>query len=551
MGIDSRDIMDNEIEDIINVTSQNLKNLDSEILSNITEVDSVKYEKIEKRIKDISNLFWIEDNLAKEYLNLINKFWDFSDSILNENIKKQLWFDVVEWDVYYWFWYILFYLKKFIPNKFKELLPIMNIFHHIDQEEFDFDETNLMYMKWIISSIKRYWDLAYEYLKFCSPFEWSYMKEWLSHMQGKNFWETLEQMKHREEEENKWKKFYQQYTTEERINMLQDMLWYSSTLVQYIENFANQPESPNLYCFLRDNPQKLKNLWWKLVNTIDLNVDSWINFAFRWIMEMVKSRPDIEFPHLKEWANDKEKNERKQERENIIKEYERMLRNYISKDALSEQWKTFDKIFFTMSHEPNDETIMPNNTWVEQFWHEVLDYSVDGGDLTDEKNKDMSTKMLSDIEKYTQEHPNENILVCVSHHWQPSWTSGNWWSKEDWHKLANISPNIKIWSIRCYFWAAYDNNNIYNHLSSVSWFSNNTPTWVNVTEIITEASKKNLWFHEMEIYTRLNYPVSVTPLTESMEYINWDTGENEIWKIWLAQNDSNWNWEEASQNFYS
>ena len=52
----------------------------------------------------------------------------------------------------------------------------------------------------------------------------------------------------------------------------------------------------------------------------------------------------------------------------------------------------------------------------------------------------------------------------------------------------------------------------------------------------------------MEIYTRLNYPISVTPLTESMEYINWNTWKSEIWKIGLAQNNV-WQGDNNDKNY--
>ena len=156
--------------------------------------------------------------------------------------------------------------------------------------------------------------------------------------------------------------------------------------------------------------------------------------------------------------------------------------------------------------------------------------------------------MLSDIEEYVKEHPNEKILICIEQHGNPDGSSWNWWTKEEWLKLANISENIKIWSIRCYFGTAFDNDNIYNQKSSVSWFSNLSTGNMTVNEAINNSLNKDLWFHEMEIYTRLNYPVSVTPLTESMEYTDWNTWETETWKIWLAQNNE-WQGDNYDNNY--
>ena len=107
-------------------------------------------------------------------------------------------------------------------------------------------------------------------------------------------------------------------------------------------------------------------------------------------------------------------------------------------------------------------------------------------------------------------------------------------------RLANLSPNIKIRSIRCYFWKAFENENIYDNISSLSWFSNTTPVPVGIAimEALNKSLDKNLWFNEMEIYMRLNYQMAASPLTESMEYINQITWETEIWKVGLAQNDN-------------
>jgi hypothetical protein len=49
-------------------------------------------------------------------------------------------------------------------------------------------------------------------------------------------------------------------------------------------------------------------------------------------MEMVKSRPDINFPHISENSTESEKRKRENDWQKIIKEYEQTLRNYIAKD---------------------------------------------------------------------------------------------------------------------------------------------------------------------------------------------------------------------------
>ena len=67
-------------------------------------------------------------------------------------------------------------------------------------------------------------------------------------------------------------------------------------------------------------------------------------------------------------------------------------------------------------------------------------------------------------------------------------------------------------------------------------------------DIVDSASKKWLWFHEMEIYTRLNYLGSVAPLSEDIEYTNLTTWNVEKWKVWLAQNDI---WDNDNSNKFA
>lgn len=490
---------------------------------------------------ETADFTWITEEIVHEYIDIIKRSGKIPD-ILADSLKKDLWFENITSEVSYTEWLLLFYVTKFCHNKSREIISLV---HKMAKSSMNVVEEYGI-LKRTLKSIKFYWDSAYEFLTFCSPFDGSYAKEWISHMQGKNFWETLDQMRQRYDERrdnlpDNMKK--DAPSLEDKIKSGQDLLGNTTILVQYFENFVQEHESINLFNFLKENPQKLENLWWKEIQTINLSLDSWINFAFRWIIEMVKSRPDISFPHLGENASESEKKEWKEKREKIIKEYELMLRNYIARDKQEKtelKWKTFDKIFFTLSQwdmwfSGKDSDLMPSKEWAQQFsWNEVLDYSDD-----DEKYRRWESekiKMISDLEEYVNKHPNEKILVCINQHGSPNWSSGNWWSKEDWIRLANISPNIKIRSIRCYLWTAFSNEDIYNYKSSISWFSNNTVAISSAVEIMSEASDKNLWFHEMELYIRLHYPVTVSPLTENMEYTNRNTWETEIWKVWLAQN---------------
>lgn len=553
-----------------NITAENddIEAEDEAGLGTVTSENENKgFEEPEIEIDDLvdfSDYCWIDMGLINEFINIIKKS-DKIPNVLDEDLKKELWFESVESEISFSKWCIFFYIKKYCPNKYKEILPFMSkIFEGAE-------DVNYGVVKRVIWSIKFYWDSAYEYLRFCLPFDGSYLKEWVSHLHGKYFWETLDGMKQRYEKEMsknldsdekdgfsglmalmKENSHDEKEDTSSKIDLrikeTQDMFENIGMLNQYFENFAQEPEAPNLFSFIKENPQKLNNLWWKEIKTIDLSLNSWINFAFRWILEMVKSRPDIDFPHLNENASESEKIEWKHQWEKIIREYETMLRNYIAKDKSKEKEKTFDKVFFSLSawslwffSGDKDSDYMPPKNWVQQFsWNEVLDYSDSDNysEWEEEKEKKKEIKMISDIEEYAKEHPDEKILVCVEHHGGSSWSSSNWWNKEDWIRLANISPNIKVWSIRCYFWAAYSNKDIYNYQSSLSWFSNSTSTAFSVIEPISEAWNKNLWFHEMEIYTRLIYPVSVAPLTENMEYKNRKTWKDEILKIGLAENDN-------------
>lgn len=479
--------------------------------------------------------FWISQEITNEYIKLIKE--NFPDWIDN---KKMIWEKIgmeVFWNPYFWEFFqikdsfLIFSLMKEYPEDYNNLInslfeiiwwafsertwginPNINT-DHKDLESYITDYYRL---------IKKYWTKnIFDYIKYCKPNASSYTRKW-SIIMGKTIYE--------------WGTDFRE--------------WMSTT-IQFFEIFWDEPEAWNLFNYLKNNPQKLENLWWKELKTIDLNTKNSINFCFRWILEMVKSRPDINPPHLKEQPTEEEKKQWENDWNHIIREYENMLRDYIAKDfENNSENKTFSKIFFTS----------PINDWVLEDYNvskdkiqnfsenQVIDYSykVDKKDCeniilekweTEEEIKEKQKKMIKDIEEYVLSHPNEKILVCVEDHWNPDWSSWNGWSKEDWIKLANISPNIKIWSIRCLFWTAYENKDIYNNKSAVSWFSNKSITAAEVSRVINYALEKGVWFNEMELMTRMYYNYSVTPLTENMTYQNWETWEQEIRNIWLASTD--------------
>ena len=479
--------------------------------------------------------FWISQEITNEYIKLIKE--NFPDWIDN---KKMIWEKIgmeVFWNPYFWEFFqikdsfLIFSLMKEYPEDYNNLINCLfeiiwwafsertwGIDPNINTDHKDLESYITDYYR----LIKKYWTKnIFDYIKYCKPNASSYTRKW-SIIMGKTIYE---------------------WGNDSRERM--------SATIQFFEIFWDEPEAWNLFNYLKNNPQKLENLWWKELKTIDLNTENSINFCFRWILEMVKSRPDINPPHLKEQPTEEEKKQWENDWNHIIREYENMLRDYIAKDfENNSENKTFSKIFFTS----------PINDWVLEEYNvskdkiqnfsenQVLDYSYkvdkkDSEDIilekweTEEEIKEKQKKMIKDIEEYVLSHPNEKILVCVEQHWNPDWSSWNGWSKEDWIKLANISPNIKIWSIRCLFWTAYENKDIYNNKSAVSWFSNKSITAAEVSSVINYALEKGVWFNEMELMTRMYYNYSVTPLTENMTYKNWETWEQEIRNIWLASTD--------------
>ena len=369
----------------------------------------------------------------------------------------------------------------------------------------------------------RYWDKFDDYLAFC----WKWISKTIDNsnfLSVNEWWRSPDETKYRME----W-------------------FWMIST---FVELFNTEPESRNLFEFLSDNPQKLSNLWWKHIKEIPLTIDNWVNFCFRWILEMVKSRNDLNIPHLSNSPTQEQKQERKKWWEYIIKEYENILREYISNDFVKdEKWNvaedknweslqkprntTFDKIFFSQARGEEDPT------WVMKLASKDFDIS----DLQKYSNnpiEDISSDVTKNnsvdyIKQYLEEHPNEHVLIFLDQHGSDDWSSSNWRNKEDWLKLANISSNLKIMSSRCNFWYAYDNETFYEHKSSLSWFSNKESAVSTATQFLRKWYEKWMWFYETELRIRLQYNLTVSPLSETMSYVNKNNNKTEIWKVWLAQ----------------
>ena len=544
---------------------------------NIEWIDNSKTDEIDKELSNLkeeifresevqsfAKKYWISEEISNEYYRILKDyFWnnniDWNKSIDLTLCEKLFWDVDDELDKYQGLDISnalnFFNFKKKYPDRYKSLIQYYvelyqsffdewwtfnNSTNHNINNEKEFNEKFF----WLVDKL---WDNIVSYLQYCEPRKWTYIRNSVPIVQDLN---------------------ERDYLRHENELIASDSQAIRSMAIHFFDIFENEPEAWNLFNFLYSNPQKLENLWWKELKSIDLDISKWINFCFKGIMEMVKSRPDVNFPHLSKNPTETERLKRENDWNRIIKEYEQMIRNYITRDfnpdwTEKERKRTFGKVFFSSIDWDSTmniwDNILPRSAWFlseneESIYIHKVDNSDTESDISDEivDNETIIRKrhheMLTEIEKYASEHPDEKILVCIAQHWYPDWSSSNLWTKEDWIRLANISSNIKIWSIRCFFWTAFENKDIYNHKSSVSWFSNESVTSGYISNAINYAYSKWVWFHEMEILARMNYNYSVTSLTESMEYTNWDTWETEIWKIWLAQNNE-WQSDNYDNNY--
>ncbi len=539
------------------------------LLKNIEdEVNSKMFDIAEKNFKALWEDFYVPSEVVDEFLNKIKEVWKellLANELTNEQLKSIFWEDVSalkKYNIFQWnikYFIQLYYIKKLCPDNFvatmDSMIPIFMWFaDHVclnstllnaklksSKEAYD-----LFY-----SFVEKYWSESAKMIDYFIAHDWTYLREWAAlindaqkamNSQNSDDWGRSISVRWLEDNQDDQK---------HKIDPQQENNETMWSAFQFFESFIFEPEWVNLYEYLKDTPIKLSNLWWKVINEIDLRIDKWINFCFHWILSMVKSRSDINFPLYKDNMSENEKRDWKQQWDRIIKEYENVLRNYISQDfSINEKWekvekprnKTFDKVFYLSSHWDRVIDRYHISTDVVQWLtsESISDYSyIKTGNKDKDKIAayDKWSEFINELRVYLKEHPNDKVLVCVNEHWDPDWSSANEWSKDDWLQLANMSSNINIWSIRCFFWTAFEQDNITNNLSSVSWYSNNSPTFAPVTKIIDEAAKLDLWYHEMEIYTRLKYLTSVSPLTDNLSYTDWNTWETQIWKIWLAQND--------------
>jgi len=557
--------IENDVNTLITNAENNLRKY-SEFLAIPSEVADEFLSEIEKQWKEKLLSQRIDDE------TLVNIFWS---EVLNVRNDPAFW-EFLQWDIK--FFVILYYLKKLSPERYSEYMqPIYQIllwFWEAPDMVNKNIKTTSQALEIIYSFIKNNWDEALSYLSYCSPSEWTYLKTSTVPMVDNAVNEMVEMKRSRiqndlmnekiawwtpearsdgwdaeQVEVDPWQ-ILSQFAEDTRrtYQWIYEWIW---SAIQFFETFIDEPEWKNLFDYLKDHPQKLSNLWWKEIKEIDLNTEKWVNFCFHWIISMVRSRPDIDFPHLPENPTQEDRESWSNQWWKIIKEYENVLRNYISLDfTTNENWEkvekpreqTFDKIFYIAQNW--DFTIDQYKISKDVLWwlttNEVSDFSYQYSD-NDEVRKSNAYAVIDEfadeLRDYMAKNPDKKILICINDHWNPDGSSENEMKKEEWLALANMSENINIWSIRCFFWTAYEKDQITQNQSSVSWFSNNSPTLWPVTLVIDEANKKNLWYHEMEIYTRLNYISSVSPLTESLPYTNWNTWEAEVWKIWIAQNN--------------
>lgn len=471
---------------------------------------------------------WIPESYTIDYINTLKGFYKSNriPDVMDNAFKDKLWFKsgkLKNLKLSHSAWLTLFYIKKRCPNNFEKIAELLinnNVFkaYVIDNSTKRIQNCeewciitggqDFYSIKHIVNFIGNYGDSSYDCLKFCLSFYESWMLTNVSEDSKKAF-------------------------------------EHFGGAIQFFENFIQRPkDSMNLFAFLKENPQRLENLWWKLKDMkIDLDVNKWINFAFRGIIQMIKSK-HLTPPDLGKLG----KNAWKKKREEIIQKYGDMLRDYIAEDD-----RPFDTIFFSAQLWDRIIDNFPvKKEHIESFWKywcEVFDYSQKNSKyIIDSPSEDLpkweneKEKMIRDIKNYVERNRDKKVLICIEYHGNPDWSSENWWTKEDWEKLATdissivTSSNVKIWSNRCFFGKSF--NNIYNLTYPVSWFSNSSATHSAVWEVMASGIKQWLWFNELEIYTRLNYPFSAAPLT--MRY------DGKI--VWIAQNDEENNEEHDDQD---
>ena len=521
-GLNEEKSADNLLKELENIEASDLQNtLDKEIWKKIMQdIDSAWkclyipkdiINEFKEKVREFSLKELVENNNQASDAFIKTLFWDGWLEVKNQMYSQ-------EFASYLFPYYIKsLWLSNYV-SIIKNLDPFFTWIDYWAYQDMLFDISIKDWMDKIYWFIKKYGEKSESYLKYLSNREWNYIQKWALLLKAWEKTEGLESM---------------------------------ASIVNFLEVFDEEPESINLFEFLESNPQKLSNLWGKVIKEIDLNIDNWINFCFRWIITMVKSRNDLQFPHLSGNPTPQERELRKSAWTKIIHEYENILRKYIEKDfSFNNQWEkkekpreqTFDKIFYARGiWDFTLDNFHINKEVLEAFSsNSIADYSYIT-EITDENTSNKKQEqILKDVEKYVKSHPNEQVLVCIDEHWGKDGSSLNWWSKEDRLKLANLSPNLKIWSFRCYFWTAFENETITKNLSSVSWYSNKTPTQWQVANIINESSKYWLWYHEMEIYIRLHYLQSISPLTETLPYTNLETHQAETRKIELADNRKIW-----------
>lgn len=349
----------------------------------------------------------------------------------------------------------------------------------------------------------------------------------------------------------------------------------------YKELFST-PWSHDLFTFLSKHPQKLENLGGKIINSISLpdNIH-W----FRGVLEMIKSREDIDLPETLSYTKDS--TERKQQREKIIAEYRKLIMYKISLDFTTDSaWNriekgksTFGQIFFAGAQQNYENAYeleweihyvwWEDHNWafrhVKKLQENLARYTVDNGVqtfsseyVTDQNwnqiiDETKPKQMKDALRKYAGENPDERILVYIWYHGDEKGDAPPF-TKQDFLEIANISPRITILSDRCSFGDAYDNelqenaeensDYMYNMQSALSGAANKHVAYSMFGATLTDKlAKKNsprdeCGFHEAELYTRMLYDDAFSPLTVNREYTNRKTWKQETKNIWLAAAES-------------
>ena len=109
----------------------NIEKTDNKEISGITNEFKDLKEEINEiyRIKSYAEKLGIPSAVVFEYVDLLKDFY-YPNRIkkatcINDNIKNLLWFDKISYDIDYYKWIVLFYIKNFASNNFENITNLI------------------------------------------------------------------------------------------------------------------------------------------------------------------------------------------------------------------------------------------------------------------------------------------------------------------------------------------------------------------------------------------------------------------------------------------